>query len=336
MSGGPVLVALRALGLGDLLTGIPALRALRAAFPDHHCVLVAPSPLGPLVQRERLADELVHGSGLAPIDPGLTHPDVAVDLHGRGPGSQPLLLALHPERLVAFAHPEVPGTEGGPRWRPDEHEVQRWCRLLDESGIPADPTALDITAPAAPELAWTAGATVIHPGAASAARRWPVERFAAVARAESAAGRVVVVTGSPSERPLAEHLAQLAGLPPGRVLAGRTDLLSLAAVISSAGRLVSGDTGVAHVATAVGTPSVVLFGPVPPSEWGPPPARRRHIALWAGRRGDPHASRIDTGLLELTVDRVSAALQDLDALPPSERLAPSVSTPPTVPAGGAP
>jgi ADP-heptose:LPS heptosyltransferase len=196
----------------------------------------------------------------------------------------------------------------GPAWRADEHEVHRWCRMLEESGVPADPSRLDVRAPAVglPEAA--RGATVVHPGAASAARRWPPERFAAVARAERAAGRPVVITGGPDEVGLARRVAADAGLTPSAVLAGRTSLLELAAVVAQAGRVVCGDTGVAHLATAFGTPSVVLFGPTPPSLWGPPPERTRHRALWAGAVGDPHGSRPDPGLLRLRVPEVLEAL----------------------------
>jgi ADP-heptose:LPS heptosyltransferase len=59
------------------------------------------------------------------------------------------------------------------------------------------------------------------------------------------------------------------------------------------------------------TPSVVLFGPTPPAEWGPPASRPWHRALWAGRRGDPHAAEPDPGLLELGPDAVQAALDGL-------------------------
>ncbi|MDQ3822907.1 MAG: glycosyltransferase family 9 protein, partial [Actinomycetota bacterium] len=79
-----------------------------------------------------------------------------------------------------------------------------------------------------------------------------------------------------------------------------------------AGRVVCGDTGVAHLATAFATPSVVLFGPTPPSLWGPPPGRTWHRALWAGGRGDPHADAPHPGLLEIRVDDVLAALAALD------------------------
>src|SRR4030095_9217035 len=95
------------------------------------------------------------------------------------------------------------------------------------------------------------------------------------------------------------------------VLAGRTTLLELAAVVAVAGRVVCGDTGGAHLTTAFGTPSVLLFGPPPPDHWGPPrdpAAQARHRVLWAGRRGDPHGTTPDPGLLDITVDVVTDAL----------------------------
>lgn len=324
MSG--LVVALRALKLGDFLTGLPALRALSRHFSDAEVVLAAPTRFRPLLELSGAASRLLETAELAPLDRaslGLRAggPDVAVDLHGRGPLSQPLLTALSPRRLIAFAHPEVPATEGMPEWKPDEHEVTRWCRLLAESGIAADERRLGLAPPprTAPRLA--VGATVVHPGASSPARRWPAERFAAVARAEREAGRPVVITGSETEAPLCRAVAAGAGLAPESVLAGTTDLLSLAAVVSVSERLVSGDTGVAHLATAYGRPSVVLFGPVSPSLWGPPPSATQHISLWAGRSGDPHGKEVDPSLAEITVGDVLAAL---DRLPPAS----SVHAPP--------
>lgn len=305
------LLVLRALGLGDILTGLPALRALADAFEDYHRIVAAPAPFAQLLMSEAAVHGVADHYDLAPLDPALAEPDVAVDLHGRGPGSQPLLLALRPRRLIAFAHPDIPETAGGPRWLPGEHEVQRWCRLLGESGIPADPGRLGIRPPPGPVPTPARGATIIHPGAGSRARRWPPGRFAAVARAEARRGRSVLVTGSPAERLLAETVAATAGLDPRSVLAGRTDIAGLVRLVAAAGRVVSGDTGIAHVATATGTPSVVLFGPIPPAEWGPPPEATQHVALWAGRRGDPHGEAVDPGLLEITVADVERALASL-------------------------
>lgn len=280
-----VVLVLRALKLGDTLAAVPALRALARAFPgpDHDRRLVADAWLEPIVEQTGFR-----------IDPAaVERPDVAVNLHGRGPHSTALLASTRPARLISFGC--------GPVWRPDEHEVARWCRLLSESGIPADPTDLRLAPP--PSIGLD-GATVVHPGASTGARRWPAERWAEVAAALSGP---VVVTGGAPERALAADVARRAGLPDDAVLAGRTDLRTLCALVAHAGRVVCGDTGVAHLATAFGTPSVVLFGPVPPSQWGPPP-NGPHVALWAGRSGDPLAEETDPGLLEISVEQVLAAL----------------------------
>jgi ADP-heptose:LPS heptosyltransferase/uncharacterized protein YjbJ (UPF0337 family) len=299
-------LAYRALGLGDFLTGVPALRALSRAFPDDRLVLAAPRALEPLAALCGAVDEVRDTAPLGPAPPGAA---LAVNLHGKGPESHRVLQASKPGRLIAFACPAA--GHDGPEWRPGEHEPARWCRLLEESGIPADPDDLDLAPPAIRSPA--PGATVIHPGAASPARRWPAERWAAVARA---AARPVVITGGPDERLLARRVAVAAGLPDSAVLAGRTDLTTLAALVAEAERVICGDTGVAHLATAYRVPSVVLFGPTPPHEWGPPADRPVHRALWAGRRGDPHAATPDHGLLAITVDEVLAAL---DGEPPGRR-----------------
>jgi ADP-heptose:LPS heptosyltransferase len=305
------LLALRALGLGDLLTALPALRALARAFPGHRRLLACPPALEPLVALAGTVHELVPAAPLEPLAgrAELHGVDVAVNLHGRGPQSHRLLRTLEPGRLIAFACP--PEHPAGPSWRPGEHEVRRWCRMLAEHGIAADPDDLDL---APPPLAASpaAGASVIHPGAASAARRWPTGRFAAVARALATEGHEVLVTGGRGEEALAARVAALAGLPGADRLAGRLDLAGLVALVAHARLLVCGDTGVAHLATALRTPSVVLFGPVPPDEWGPPP-RPWHRALWSGRRGDPHGGEVDPGLLALGTADVLAAVAALAA-----------------------
>ena len=295
-------VVLRALGLGDLLTGVPALRAVRRAYPDATVSLAAPAALRALALHSGAVDEVVDTAPLAPLPPSLHGADVAVNLHGRGPQSTALLRASGPARLVSY------GLDDGPVWDAGDHEVARWCRLLQESGIPADPTDLRLAPPAIPPAA--RDAVLVHPGAAQGSRRWPPQRWAQVARQLAAQGHDVRITGGPDERALAEGVAAGAGLPADHVLAGGTDLLTLAATVAAARLLVSPDTGVAHLATALGTPSVVLFGPSPPALWGPPPDRPQHRVLWAGRTGDNFASEPDPGLLELTVDQVLAAAHE--------------------------
>jgi ADP-heptose:LPS heptosyltransferase len=301
----PLLVAYRALGLGDLLTGVPALRGLARAFPEHRVVLAAPAALAPLAALSGAVETVVGVEPLGPLPGALHGADVAVNLHGRGPESHALLLASGPRRLIAFARPELGVT--GPCWRADEHEVARWCRLLESTCITADPAALDL---AAPEGTVRHGATVLHPGAAAPARRWPADRWAAVARAERAAGREVLVSAGPGEEAAALSTAAAAGLGADAV---RTDgdLTDLARLVAGAGRVACADTGVAHLATALGVPSVVIFGPAPPSEWGPPPERPRHRVLWTGRRGDPNGPAPDPGLLEVEAAAVAAELAAL-------------------------
>jgi ADP-heptose:LPS heptosyltransferase len=322
--GRPTLVILRALGLGDFLTGVPALRALADAFPDHRRVLAAPQALAPLAALTGAVDEVVDTAPLAPLDTALHRADVAVNLHGKGPQSHRILLAAGPRALISFRNPQVPESAGGPVWRSGEHEVHRWCRLLEASGIPADPARLDLSAPPLLVSEEARGATLVHPGAASAARRWPPDRWAAVARGEREKGRTVIVTGGPREVDLARTVARTSGLGDSAVYAGRTGLVELTALVAAAGRVVCGDTGVAHLATALDTPSVVLFGPVPPDEWGPPPERTRHRALWSGSTGDPHGDRPDAGLLEIQAEDVLAALAGLPDAGPARRNAAAV------------
>jgi ADP-heptose:LPS heptosyltransferase len=293
-----------------MLTSVPAMRAVARAFPDHERLLAAPQSLGPLVMLSGAVDRVVDSRPLQPLSEECQRPEVAVDLHGRGPASHRILLATQPRRLIAFANDEIPESAGFPAWRESEHEVKRWCRMLAESGIVADPSDLDLDPPRIPPPAIARNAVVIHPGAAHPARRWPGERWSQVARALSPE---VVITGSASERELASQIALEAGLASSNVLAGRTSSLELAAVIASARLLISGDTGVAHLATALRVPSVLLFGPTPPSRWGPPPERYWHRVLWKGREGDPNAMEPDAGLLAITVEEVLDAVASLTA-----------------------
>jgi ADP-heptose:LPS heptosyltransferase len=137
----------------------------------------------------------------------------------------------------------------------------------------------------------------------------------AVATAEEAAGVGVVITGGRAEVGLARAVAAGARLDRDAVLAGATDVVDLAAVVAAAGRVACSDTGVAHLATALGTPSVVLFGPSSPRRWGPPPERAIHRVLWAGTTGDPHGDSVDPGLAAITVEDVVDALAQCAAEP---------------------
>jgi ADP-heptose:LPS heptosyltransferase len=241
--------------------------------------------------------------GVLPVEPLGTipgwPPELAVNLHGRGPQSTQRLRELNPGELWSYGEP------GAPAWDEDEHEVVRWCRLLEAYGVPCDRSDLDLAAPSEPPLA--GGLTLVHPGGAAPARRWPASRWSRVAEELADAGHDVVVTGSADERDLCRSVAAGAGLSDQAVLAGRVDLTGLCALVACARLVVCADTGVGHLATAYRTRSIVLFGPVPPSRWGPPPEREQHVVLWAGTTSDPFADRPDPGLLTISPEDVLAA-----------------------------
>jgi ADP-heptose:LPS heptosyltransferase len=301
-------LVLRALGLGDLLTAVPALRGLRRRYPGERLVLAAPEGLRDLVELIDAVDELLPTAGLGTLDWQGEPPTIAVNLHGSGPQSISDLLRREPGELLTHLHPDFPDLPGI-EWRDDIHEVERWCRLVEFAGGDADRGDLGLPTPPGPSP--EPDTVVIHPGAAFPARRWPTERFAYVARALHRAGHRVVVTGSSGERALATEVAEAAGLPDTAVLAGRTALAELAALVAGAALVVCGDTGVGHLATAFGTPSVLLFGPTPPRLWGPPPGAVQHLTLWVGDVGDPHGPEPHSGLLLLGKERVLAAARTL-------------------------
>jgi lipopolysaccharide heptosyltransferase II len=152
------------------------------------------------------------------------------------------------------------GADASGGWRPhisiDEKSRARVTTLLDEMGINR----------ASPLVA-------IHPGAGwySRARIWPVEGFAAVARGLAKShGATVLVLGGPDEAPIAARLVELAG-EGGRVvdMVGRTSIVETAALIEECDLFVGNDSGPMHIAAAVGTPVVAVFGPSNVGAWEP-------------------------------------------------------------------
>jgi len=306
-------LVLRALGIGDLATAVPVLRGIRAARPTEEIVLAAPAWLAPLARLTGAVDRVLPVDGIEVPRIEVPPPRLAVNLHGRGPRSHRLLAGTRPERMLAFACPAA-GFPDGPQWTVDEHEVHRWCRMLDWYRIAASPNDLLLHRPAVRPVA--EGVTIVHPGAKDPARRWPPARFAELATVLTATGHDVVVTGSPAERWLAGRVADRAGLPDRSVLAGQTDAGELAALVAHARLVICGDTGIAHLATGYRTPSVLLFGPTPPAWWGPLLDGDRHRVLWheerydtAGRRASRTGWRPPHPALDaITVDEVLAAV----------------------------
>lgn len=328
----PAVLVLRALGLGDLFTGLPALRAVRSHFPDHELVLAAPERLREAVERCGCADRMLAteaGGRAVPEKLGWHEPppDVAVNLHGKGPQSSALLGSLGPGQLLSFG-------PSGPTWTADEHERVRWCRMLGWYGIRADPD--DFLLPRPPEAFGGRRPVVLHPGADAAARRWPTARFARLATMLKNTGIDVVITAGRGEGGPARRIAARAGLGPEAVFGGDRDIpfSELVDLVGRAGALVSGDTGIAHLAVSLATPSVTLFGPVSPALWGPPP-HSRHAALWPAdpgrglRPGNPAGTATDERLLRISVEDVLDALVAVTSAGQDR-----VGRPPASPGGG--
>ena len=303
--GTPEVLALRALKLGDLLVAVPAIRAIKRAHPDHRMILAVPGWLDPILDLVEGVDALLPARGLdAPLSVPSGRVDTVVNLHGAGPESRQLLDALGARRKVGH---RAPGWDG-PEWLDGIHERVRWARLVTSHGMPADPDDVALLDPGA---SGRPGAAVVHVGAFYGCRQWPVERFARVVGALERDGLEVVLTGSEAERNRAIAVAERAGMPEDRILAGRIGLREFASVIADARIVVSADTGAAHLASAYRVPSVIIFGPAPVEEWGPPPGP--HIVLTDARLrvGDTFGAEPDPALMAVQVEDVLRATSAL-------------------------
>lgn len=296
-------VVLRALMLGDLLCATPALRALRAGLPGARIALVGLPWARELVQRLDSVDEFIELPGW----PGLpeTRPaplaqalgfvatmrqrrwDLALQLHGSGAVVNPLLASFGARLNAGFAAPGAPRPAADRRrfvaWPEHGSEVERLLLLTDALGLPRRGTQLDF--PLADEDRRRAAAllgegrwAVVHAGSQLPSRRWAPERFAAVADALADGGLQVVLTGSAAEAPLVAALRQKMRQP-ALDLAGRTDLWTLGAVVERAALVVCNDTGISHIAAALGTPSVVVASGSDVARWAPRDTNRNRV-LW--------------------------------------------------------
>ena len=161
----------------------------------------------------------------------------------------------------------------------DAHQVDRNLHLLREAGIPVvgpDVTAVRISVPRAAharaqtvlqEQGVRGDFVVIAPGATCSARRYPVERYAAVAAGLRLAGHTVVVVGGPRDIARGVAVASASGAVS---LCGQTDIAVLAALLARARLLIANDSGPMHLADAVDCPMVILYsGTDRESQWAP-------------------------------------------------------------------
>lgn len=285
----------RALNLGDLLCSVPALRVLRKAWPDAWIGLVGLDSARPVVERfHRYLDELILFPGHSAFPeqaartaelPGFYHRmrsrrfDLVLQMHGSGAQSNAVTRAMATRDWAGFvpdARQQVAGRLLA--WPDGQPEVRRYLSLVSFIGLPGGSAELEfpldrddhIKADAlAAQVGLDPGRSIfVHAGARLESRRWPVERFAAVAAALERAGWRIVITGSSDEEALAGRLA--AGLSPDAVnLCGKTSLGVLASLLQRSRLLICNDTGISHVAAALATPSVVIASGSDVGRWAP-------------------------------------------------------------------
>lgn len=273
------ILVLRFRSIGDVLLTTPMLRALRRAAPGARIDYAVDAGLEPLVAYNPIVQRTLTFPRSAGERAGFlrtvraTRYDWVVDAHG-GPTSAALALASgaavragpgESARAIAYTHRRAP--HAGVR-----HAYRSHLALLAALGLDAEePPHLDLPlTPAARRMAERrlegaqGPALAIHPLARWSFKRWPL--FAELARwwRETAGGEVWWIGPREAEA----ELRALADRRGGRVLAG-LPLDQLAAVLERAAVFVGNDSGPMHMAAAVGAPTLGLFGPTTPKEWGP-------------------------------------------------------------------
>jgi ADP-heptose:LPS heptosyltransferase len=349
----PSILVIRPDHLGDLLFAIPGLRRLRHAFPASRIAALV-GPWGePVMARCPYVDEVMvcrfpgfqrtaKRSWLEPYrilwyDAGILRArrfDLALILRfDHWWGALLTALAGIPRRVgydVAEVKPcltrAIPYVAG-------RHEVMQNLALVNEV---AERAGQEITwreeplefAPSAADEAWAEEYLpsrdgeqwiAIHAGAGALVKQWRAPAWAAVGNAlASRLGRGILLTGSREERPLAEEIAR--GLTvPTLVAAGETTLSQLAALLRRCCLALGPDCGPLHLAVAVGTPTVHLYGPASAAlfgPWGDPARHRVVISDWAcipcNRLDYPESDLPLHGCVrDITVEQVITAAEEV-------------------------
>jgi ADP-heptose:LPS heptosyltransferase len=343
------LAVLRANALGDLIVALPALEALRAAYPAAELVLLGsgwhPAFLagrpGPVDRCLAIPPTTGIRDDLPPAPPEQVGAfftrvraerfDLAVQLQGGGRHSNPFVCRLGARVTAGSQAADAPALDRNLRYTLHQPEVLRFLEvaaLVGAGPVTLEPrlqvTAAD-RAEAAQVLPDLGGPLVVlHPGATDPRRRWPLERLAAVGVELARKGARLAVVGTATERDLA---ARLTGLLDGGAadLAGRLSLGGLAGLLQRATLLVGNDSGPRHLAAAVGTATVAVY-------WVPnlvnvgPLRRARHRApvSWRldcpacgadalrGRCGHGASLVTDVGVEEVLAEALDVFTAELD------------------------
>lgn len=314
--------------IGDVLHGIPVAVALRRAFPDAEIGWVVEGRTADLLDGHGAIDRIVRlprgwakrGSEWLRLrrELGAFAPDVTIDMQGLCKSAIVTALSGAPVRIGPAGADAREGSWLATTCRVPSsapHVVERNLALVSALGVAPGIPSFAMPSwplPAARMRAFVASLgtgpapVIVNPGAGWRSKLWAEDRFAAAARrlADEQGRRVIVVWGGKAEQAAAERIAGMSGAS----LAPQTSLQELAELCRLADLFVSSDTGPLHLAAAVGTPCVGLFGPVPATRngpWGdghatvePPPEAR---PPWHERKTDSRA------MAAIGVDDVMAA-----------------------------
>jgi len=276
----PRFLILRGGAIGDFVVTLPVLQALRARWPDAHVELIGYPHIARLAAAAGLVAK-VHALDTAriarffgqrpEIDDAtiafLSSFDVVLSFLHDPDGFVGSNLRLHGVKELLYRSPVDPA----------EHIVDHLLKPLEtlalfETG--AAPSLRLGDAETAAGRAWleAAGAgpapLAIHPGSGSPKKNWPVDRFLEVARGVAARGRRMIFILGEADHAIAGGVRSAAAELAAPVAEG-LDLVALAGVLAGCGGYLGNDSGITHIAAAIGIPVVTLFGPTDPVHWAP-------------------------------------------------------------------
>lgn len=288
------IIIFRALQLGDMLCLIPAMRALRKAYPNAHITLAGLPWAQAFAKRfsayfddfiwfpgyPGLPEQVINAAAFAQflLKVQATPYDLALQMQGNGYLVNPMV-QLFNARITAgfYKHHDYRPNENYFLEYPNQGpEIERHLQLMNFLGINADGTHLEFPLTDADEadfqqlqLAISPGRYVcIHPGSRGSWRQWPAKHFAQIADECFNAGFKTVITGTKDEMGIVEGLiAHLHHQPINT--AGKTSIGAMGILIKNAAVLVSNCTGVSHMAAAFETPSIVISMDGEPDRWAP-------------------------------------------------------------------
>lgn len=278
--------------MGDLVCATPVLRAIAETWPGAEVALVtSPANAGVVRHNPHLARVIVFEKPLRRL-PGFLREvrawDAALAIVPSSVSfslTSALIGLCSGARHVVGADSRAFGWDFGARCFSlvmpaspvvDRPAVEHSLAPFRAVGIDtADTSTVMVPSPAeragaaaiAGDLGLRDGFWALHPGAGKRQNAWPAGRFAAVARRAAASGRQVLVLHGPAD---GAALAAFAGAGDGVLVAPPCGVGVMAALLERADRLLCNDTGVMHVAGALGVPTLALFGPTDPALWKPP------------------------------------------------------------------